>query len=95
VFKAACQIEYNSVLIAKAESDIRAYEAELTSLQGITANGGDAALGVEHGRFLGLGKSSAIRGRARWLLDKMEKSVEKLGKLEGENEEMMKLLGEA
>lgn len=95
VFKATCQIEYNSAVIAKAEADIRTYEAELTNLQAITANGGDTALGVEQGGFLGIGKSSAIRERARALLEKMGKTVDKQGKLEGENAEMMKLLGKA
>jgi hypothetical protein len=39
-----------------------------------------------------MGKHSAIRERAKWLLDKMGKNVDKLGKLEKENEEMMKVL---
>lgn len=92
VFRASSQIEYNSALIAKAETEIRTAEDELSKLQGITANGGDAALGVEQGGFLGIGKSSAVRERARWLLEKMNKGVEKLGKLEGENAEMLKLM---
>ncbi|ORY30013.1 RNA12 protein-domain-containing protein [Naematelia encephala] len=92
VFRATCQIDYNTTLIAKAESDIRACEAELASLKDITTNGGDAALGVNEGGFLGLGKNSAIRERAKWLLEKMGKSVEKLGGLEKENTEMMKIL---
>ena len=93
VFRASCQIEYNSALIAKAEGDIKTYETELTTLRGITMNGGDAALGVNEGGFMGLGKSSAVRERARWLLEKMGKSVEKLGVLERENGEMLKMLG--
>lgn len=93
VFRASCQIEYNAALISKAETDIKAYETELTSLRGIMINGGDAALGLNEGGFLGVGKHSAIRERARWLLEKMGKNVEKLGVLEKENGEMMKLLG--
>lgn len=92
VFRASCQIEYNTALIAKAEGDIKTYETELTTLKDIATGGGDAALGVSEGGFLGLGKSSAIRERARWLLEKMGKSVEKLGVLERENGEMLRLL---
>ncbi len=93
VFRASCQIEYNTALIAKAESDIRTHETELTTLKGITTDGGAAALGASEGGFLGLGKYSAISERARWLLEKMGKSVEKLGVLEKDNAEMMKILG--
>ena len=80
-------------MIAKAETDIRSCETELTDLKNITTQGGDAALGVSEGGFLGLGKSSAIRERAKWLLEKMGKSVDKLGCLEKDNAEMMKILG--
>ncbi|CAD6580112.1 MAG: mitochondrial escape protein 2, partial [Tremellales sp. Tagirdzhanova-0007] len=93
VFRASCQIEYNTALIAKAESDIRLYETELATLKDITTNGGDAALGVSEGGFLGLGKSSTIRERSRWLLEKMGKSVDRLAVLERENGDMSKLLG--
>ncbi|WWD16211.1 hypothetical protein CI109_100637 [Kwoniella shandongensis] len=91
VFKASCQIEYNTALINKAEADIKTYENELTTLKGITTEGGSEALGVSGG-WLGFGAHSAIRDRAKWLLDKMGKGVEKLGRLEKENEEMGKLL---
>ncbi|WVF71877.1 hypothetical protein IAT40_006687 [Kwoniella sp. CBS 6097] len=90
VFKASCQIEYNAALIAKAEADIRSYETELTTLKGITTEGGSEALGV-NGGWLSSGHS-AIRDRAKWLLDKMGKGVEKTVKLEKENEEMGKVL---
>jgi hypothetical protein len=43
---------------------------------------------------LGMGKHSAIKERAKWLLEKMGKNVEKLGKLEKENEEMLKVLSD-
>ncbi|KAK8869527.1 hypothetical protein IAR55_000093 [Kwoniella newhampshirensis] len=91
VFKASCQIEYNTALINKAEADIKTYEGELTTLKGITTDGGSEALGV-NGGWLGIGAHTAIRDRAKWLLDKMGKGVDKLGKLEKENEEMGKLL---
>lgn len=90
IFKAFYQIEYNTALISSAESTIKSCETELSALKEITANGGDDALGVSG--FLGLGKKSAVKERAKWLLDKMGKSVEKLGKLEAENAEMMKVL---
>ncbi|OCF36360.1 exonuclease [Kwoniella heveanensis BCC8398] len=90
VFRASCQIEYNAALIAKAEADIRSYETELTTLKGITTEGGSEALGV-NGGWLTSGHS-AIRDRAKWLLDKMGKGVEKTVKLEKENEEMAKVL---
>lgn len=93
VFRATSQMEYNATLIAKAESEIKAAEAELASLQGITANGGDTALGVPDGGWLGLGRSSAIKDRARYLLDKMSANVEKLNKLEADNADMLKALG--
>lgn len=86
------QIEYNTALIASAESTIKSAETELTQLQAIIADGGDEKLGVPDSNWLGLGKSSAIKERARYLLDKMGKGVEKLGKLEKENEEMLKIL---
>ena len=92
VFRASCQIDYNTALISKAEADIRACETELSALKDITAQGGDEALGVSGTGILGLGKHSAVKDRARWLLDKMGKSVEKLGKLEKDNDEEMKVL---
>ncbi|WVR05409.1 hypothetical protein IAU60_002424 [Kwoniella sp. DSM 27419] len=91
VFRASCQIDYNAALIAKAESDIRNYETELASLKGITTEGGSESLGI-NGAWLGIGGHSAIKDRAKWLLNKMGKGVEKLGKLEKENEEMVKVL---
>lgn len=92
VFRAFNQIEYNSAIIASADSSIKSCETELSTLKEITANGGDDALGVTGSSWLGLGKHSAIKDRARWLMDKMGKNVDKLSKLEGENEEMMKVL---
>ncbi|WVQ78611.1 hypothetical protein IAT38_000697 [Cryptococcus sp. DSM 104549] len=91
VFRASCQIEYNTAVIAKAESDIKTYETELTTLKSIATEGGSEALGVSGG-WLGIGGHSAIRDRGKWLLDKMGKLVEKTGKLEKENEEMVKVL---
>jgi len=44
------------------------------------------------GGFLGLGKMSAIKDRARWLLEKMGKSVDKLNTLEKDNSENVKVL---
>ena len=92
VFRASSQIEYNSALIAKAESDIKSYEDELASLKNISTGGGDEALGLSEGMFSVFGKSTAVKERAKWLLEKMGKSVEKLGLLEKDNGEMMKLL---
>ncbi|WVW82700.1 hypothetical protein I302_104711 [Kwoniella bestiolae CBS 10118] len=91
IFKASNQIEYNLTLIAKAENDIKTYENELNALKGITTEGGSQALGVES-NWLGLGGHSAVRDRARWLLDKMQKSVEKTVRLERENGEMVGVL---
>ena len=48
--------------------------------------------GLTEGMFAVFGKSTAVKERARWLLEKMGKSVEKLGGLEKDNAEMMKLL---
>ncbi|KAL7421170.1 mitochondrial escape protein 2 [Cryptotrichosporon argae] len=92
VFKASCQIDYNTVLLGKAEADIKAVEAELSALKDITADGGDEALGVSRSSWLGLGKSSAIRDRARWLLEKLQKNVDKVHKLEADNAEQVKVL---
>ena len=92
VFKASSQIEYNSALISKAENDIKSYEAELAALKDISTGGGDQALGLSEGMFAVFGKSTAVKERARWLLEKMGKSVDKLGVLEKDNAEMMKLL---
>ena len=92
VFKATSQIDYNTALISKAETDIRSCEEELAHLKDISTDGGDAALGINDGRFLGLGRSSAVRERAKWLLEKMGKSVDKLNGLERDNAEMMKML---
>ncbi|OXM81077.1 exonuclease [Cryptococcus neoformans Bt63] len=91
VFKSSCQIEYNNAIIAKSESDIKAYEQELMNLKNITTEGGSDALGVSGG-WLGLGGNSAIRDRGKWLLDKMGGLVDKVGKLEKENAEMVKVL---
>lgn len=92
MFKAFYQIEYNSAIISSADSSIKSCETELSTLKEITADGGDDKLGVNGSSWLGVGKHSAIRDRARWLLDKMGKNVDKLSKLEKENEEMMKVL---
>lgn len=92
VFRASCQIEYNTVVISQAQDAIKSAENELAMLQGIATNGGDTALGIEQGGLLGIGKSSAIRDRAKWLLDKMSKNIEKVGKIEAENAEMLKVL---
>lgn len=92
MFRATSQIEYNNAVIAKTESDIKSCEEELQQLKEITTNGGGEALGVEGG-WLGIGKNSAIRDRAKWLLDKMGKSVEKMTLLEKDNAEMVKVLG--
>nr|XP_018263526.1 exonuclease [Kwoniella dejecticola CBS 10117]OBR85684.1 exonuclease [Kwoniella dejecticola CBS 10117] len=91
IFKASNQIEYNTTLINKAENDIKTYENELNSLKGIITDGGSEALGVNN-NWLGIGGHSAIKERSKWLLDKMLKNVDKTGKLEKENEEMMKIL---
>lgn len=94
VFKSSNQIEFNTQVIATADSKIRAYETELSTLKEITADGGDDKLGVNGSNWLGMGKHSAIKERAKWLLEKMGKNVEKLGKLERENEEMLKVLSD-
>ncbi|KJE05169.1 exonuclease [Cryptococcus gattii NT-10] len=91
VFKSSCQIEYNNAIIAKSESDIKTYEQELMNLKNITTEGGSDALGVSGG-WLGLGGNSAIRDRGKWLLDKMGGLIDKVGKLEKENAEMVKVL---
>lgn len=93
VFNAMLRIEYNNEVIAKSETAIRTYETELSQLKDITTNGGDAALGVNEGGFMGLGKNSAIRERAKWLLEKMGKNMDKLNSLEKENADMLKVLG--
>ncbi|WWC69163.1 uncharacterized protein I206_103099 [Kwoniella pini CBS 10737] len=94
IFKASNQIEYNTTLINKAENDIKTYENELNSLKGIISDGGSEALGVENkNNWLGFTNgNSAIKERSKWLLDKMLKNINKTGKLEKENEEMMKIL---
>ncbi|KIS00931.1 exonuclease [Cryptococcus deuterogattii 2001/935-1] len=74
-----------------SESDIKAYEQELMNLKNITTEGGSDALGVSGG-WLGLGGNSAIKDRGKWLLDKMGGLVDKVGKLEKENAEMVKVL---
>jgi len=94
VFKSSNQIEFNTQVIDSADSKIRAYETELSTLKDITADGGDDKLGVNGSNWLGMGKHSAIKERAKWLLEKMGKNVEKLGKLEKENEEMLKVLSD-
>ncbi|WRT67442.1 uncharacterized protein IL334_004413 [Kwoniella shivajii] len=91
IFRASNQIEYNTTLITKAENDIKTYENELTTLKGITTEGGSEALGVSSS-WLGLGGHSAVKDRAKWLLDKMAKGVDKTAKLEKENEDMGKVL---
>ena len=90
VFRATCQIEYNSALIAKAEGDIKTYETELALLKDIMTGEGDSTLGLGHLR--GWFKGPAIRDRARSLLEKMGKSLDKLEVLEEENGEMLKVL---
>jgi hypothetical protein len=92
VFQSFNQIEYNAAVIASADNNIKACEAELSTLKEITADGGDDKLGVNGSSWLGMGKHSAIKERAKWLLEKMGKNVDKLAKLEKENEEMMKVL---
>jgi hypothetical protein len=79
-------------VIASSDNTIKSCETELSTLKEITADGGDDKLGVNGSSWLGVGKHSAIKDRARWLLEKMGKNVDKLGKLEKENEEMMKVL---
>ena len=91
VFAASCQIEFNNAIIAKAESDIKACEAELTTLKEIASNGGEQALGLSDS-FLGLGGGNALKARAKWLLQTMSGSLEKLNKLEKDNAENVKLL---
>lgn len=61
------------------------------NLKNITTEGGSDALGVSGG-WLGLGGNSAIKDRGKWLLDKMGGLVDKVGKLEKENAEMVKVL---
>ncbi|TYJ54332.1 hypothetical protein B9479_004997 [Cryptococcus floricola] len=93
VFKASSQIEYNTAVIAKSESDIQKYEQELQQLKNITSDGGSEALGISGGWLsLGLGGNRAIRDRGRWLLDKMGDLVDKVGNLERENKECVKVL---
>lgn len=91
MFKASSQIEYNNAVITKTDDEIKDYEEELQKLREITANGGAEALGV-NGEWYSLGTKTAIRDRARWLLDKMGKSVDKLNGLEKDNAEMVKIL---
>lgn len=63
-------------------------------LQSIIADGGEHALGVSDKSFLPFGKGNPIKERARYLLDKMAAAVEKSGKAESENAEMMKILSQ-
>ncbi|WVO14164.1 hypothetical protein L204_101795 [Cryptococcus depauperatus] len=70
IFKASCQIEYNSAVISKAEAEIKAYEAELQSLKDITIAGGSDVLGVSSS-WIGIGGNNSIKERGKLLLDKM------------------------
>ena len=89
VFRATSQIEYNNAVITKTEGEIKNCEEELQKLRDIVmTDGGNDALGVTANP--GLWKSSAVKERAKWLLDKMGKSVEKLNILEKDNAEMVK-----
>lgn len=96
IFRASSQIEYNTVLINKAESDIKAVEAELLELQTISSphkSGSNSEdLAADAGGFFGSSRKYPIRQRMGYLLDKMNKAVEKLVDLEKENKEMMKIL---
>jgi hypothetical protein len=92
VFRATSQIDYNNAVIAKQVTTIQQCEEELQKLKEITTSGGSEALGVENG-WMGLRRVSAIKERARWLLDKMGAGVEKMNTLEKENAEMVKVLG--
>ena len=85
-------LQYNTALIAKAEADIRACEVELGTLKDISTGGGEEALGLAEGFFSIFSKNTAVKERAKWLLEKMGKSVDKLAGLERDNAEMMKLL---
>ncbi|EIW66338.1 hypothetical protein TREMEDRAFT_40986 [Tremella mesenterica DSM 1558] len=89
-FRASCQIDYNTALISTAQSTIKSCEEELLTLKDIVS-GGEDKLGLSSG-FMGLGSGSAVKERARWLLEKMGKSVEQLKVWEAENGEMIKVL---
>lgn len=91
MFRASSQIEYNNAVIAKTDGEIKACEEELQKLREITANGGAEALGV-NGEWYSLSTKTAIRDRAKWLLDKMGKNVDKLNTLESENALMVTIL---
>jgi hypothetical protein len=90
IFAASSQIEYDTAIIAKAESDIQKYETELLQLKEIAGStGSSTAWSVV---TLGLSGKSAAEERAGYLLGKMSKAVEKVEKLEKEVEVCKKAL---
>lgn len=90
IFAAASQIEYDTAVISKAESDIQKYETELLQLKEIASSiGSSTAWNVV---TLGLSGKSAAEERAGWLLSKMGKAVDKVAKLEKEVEGCKKTL---
>ncbi len=93
IFAASSQIEYDTAVLAKLDSDIRACEAELLQLKEIET---PATWGSYLVRFATLGLAGATRGaaedRQEWVLSKMKKAVEKVGKLEKEVDGCKKVL---
>ncbi|RXK35460.1 hypothetical protein M231_07272 [Tremella mesenterica] len=89
VFRYAFEALVNA-LISTAQSTIKSCEEELLTLKDIVS-GGEDKLGLSSG-FMGLRSGSAVKERARWLLEKMGKSVEQLKVWEAENGEMIKVL---
>lgn len=92
VFAASSRIEYNTAIIAKAESDIQSYETELLRLKEIGSSHTSAGETALSGLSLGLVGNTATSERAKWLLAKMHKALGKVSRLEKENEASLGLL---
>jgi hypothetical protein len=82
VFAASTQIEYNLSLISTADSTIKSIEDELLRLKEIGPSR-DNSLTAKVNSFAGI--QSATELRTEYLLDKMDKAVRTLTKLEKEN----------
>ncbi|KAL1411010.1 mitochondrial escape protein 2 [Vanrija albida] len=89
VFRAQCQIEYNTAIGTKAESEIKTIEDELNTLREISANGDK--LGVGEGGWFGLTKGSPVYQRAQYLLAKLDTAMDKLNKADADTTEQKKV----
>lgn len=89
MFRAQSQIEYNTAIGNKAESEIKDIEDELNKLREIAANGGK--LGVGEGGWFGLTKGSPVYQRAQYLLAKLDTAMDKLNKADADTTEQKKV----